>query len=174
LYTYIQKSAVRVVANGAMTSESSTSTGRSTSTNSGASGNNSNWGRVRGRHGNRGRGQDRSKNNATSRLPSTFKGHTAEMHGHVFECFSEGAKKGQFTKTLEALGEYVAKNVKNPGDVMPLTHDLITLVLKSPDAIDAAQKLDALFYTLWKEEVAKYAKRKGIIQQNMKAVYAVI
>jgi hypothetical protein len=34
-----------------------------------------------------------------------LKGHTTEMHGHVFECFSEGTKQGQFTKTIEALGE---------------------------------------------------------------------
>jgi hypothetical protein len=42
------------------------------------------------------------------------------MNGHVFERFHEGTKQGQFTKTVEALGEYIAKNIKNPGDMMCL------------------------------------------------------
>jgi hypothetical protein len=36
------------------------------------------------------------------------------MNGHVFECYEERGDRTQFPKTLEALGEYAAKNLKHP------------------------------------------------------------
>jgi hypothetical protein len=43
-----------------------------------------------------------------------FKGNTADMNAHVFECHEERSKRTQFPKTLEVLGEYAAKNLKYP------------------------------------------------------------
>ena len=86
-----------------------------------------NSGRGRGREGGRGRGFGRGRggrSNTARTSVSNFKGHTVEMNGHVFECFHEGAKQNQFTKTIEALGEYIAKNMKNPGDLLSLTKEL--------------------------------------------------
>jgi hypothetical protein len=158
-----------------MTSETSTSTSsitsRNTSINSNVTGI---GGRGRGRNGNRGRGQDRNRQHNGNKPATAFKGHTIEMNGHVFECFHEGTKQGQFTKTLEALGEYIAKNIKNPGDMMSLTEELTTPTVTRPNALDDKEKADVLTYTIWLEEVSAYTKRLGIIRQNMKAVFAVI
>jgi hypothetical protein len=149
-----------------------TSAPRSGSINSRTSTNSS---RGRGRNGQR-RGQNRSKQTTSNsnRTASIFKGHTTEMRGHVFECFSEGTKQGQFTKIVEALGEYIAKNVKNPGDMMPLTEKLVAPTIVRPPDIDDVAALSIVSFTLWKEEFTDYSKRMNIIQQNMKAVFAVI
>jgi len=62
-------------------------------------------GRGRGQSGSRGRGNRHgSRATTTPRVCSTFKGYTKEMNGHVFQCF-----KKQFSKTVEAVGEYIAK-----------------------------------------------------------------
>ena len=45
------------------------------------------------------------------------------MNGNVFQCFTENETKNQFNKTVEALGEYVAKNMKYAGDMMQLTKE---------------------------------------------------
>jgi hypothetical protein len=34
------------------------------------------------------------------------------MNDHVFECYEERGDRTQFSKTLEALGEYAAKNLQ--------------------------------------------------------------
>jgi hypothetical protein len=132
-------------------------------------------GRGRGGGRNRGRGYDRNRQNTTNnRSKSTFKGHTSEMNGHVFECFNEGTKQGQFTKTLEALGEYMAKNIKIPGVMMCLTENLTAPKVAIPAAFTKDPDKEVLAYALWKEEVADYSKRTGIIKQNMKAIFVVI
>jgi len=46
----------------------------------------------------------------------------ASMNGHVFQCFNERDNKKQFSKTVEILGEYIAKNLKYPGNLAPLTN----------------------------------------------------
>ena len=45
------------------------------------------------------------------------------MNGHVFQCFNECEDKKHFSKTVEALGEYIAKKLKYPGDMVSLTKD---------------------------------------------------
>ena len=42
------------------------------------------------------------------------------MHGHVFQCFNESDSSNQFTRTVEALGEYISTNLNNPGDMTSL------------------------------------------------------
>jgi hypothetical protein len=97
------------------------------------------------------------------------------MNGHIFECFQEGTQKqSQFTKSLEALGEYIAKNVKNPGDMMSITDELKVPSVPIPKNLTKEETEDPLVFTLWKESVTEYSKRKGVIQQNLKAVFTVI
>ena len=96
------------------------------------------------------------------------------MNGHVFECFQEGTRQSQFAKTMEALGEYIAKNVKNPGDMMCITEELKAPEVTKPKSLTQAEIDDSLTFALWKEEVSEYSKRRGVIQQNVKALFAVI
>ena len=46
------------------------------------------------------------------------------MNGHVFQCFNECEDKKHFSKTVEALGEYIAKKLKYPGHMASLTKKL--------------------------------------------------
>jgi len=66
-------------------------------------------GRGRGRYG--GRCGGRSRSNSTNRAPK-FKGNTDGMNGHVFQSHNENASKNQFLKTVEALSEYINKNLE--------------------------------------------------------------
>ena len=73
-------------------------------------------GRGRGGRRNRaGRGHSRNSTTGTtvSRPPraTAFKGSTAEMNGHVFECFEEKGDRRQYSKTLEALKAYMQKTM---------------------------------------------------------------
>jgi hypothetical protein len=54
------------------------------------------------------------------------------MHGHVFQCFNESDASNQFTRTVEALGEYIARTMKNSGDMTSLTEDLKLPTIPEP------------------------------------------
>jgi hypothetical protein len=75
-----------------------------------------------GRSGGRGRGFGRGTRGGRGegRGPpcptSNFKGSITKMNGHVFQCFSEGSNKNEFTKTVKVLHEYIAKKLMYPSD----------------------------------------------------------
>ena len=54
------------------------------------------------------------------------------MHGHVFQCFNKTDSSNQFTRTVEALGEYISTNMKNLGDMTSLTEDLKLPTIPEP------------------------------------------
>jgi hypothetical protein len=108
-----------------MSTESNTTT--TTNSNAGRGG-----GGGRGRSRGRGSGRSGSNKNNNNKTTSDFRGHTKEMNGHVFECFHEGTKQNQFTKSLEALSKYIAKNIKNPKDMMSITEELKTPTVTVP------------------------------------------
>ena len=94
------------------------------------------------------------------------------MNGHVFQCFNETAISNQFAKTVEVLGEYIAKHVKFPGDMSSLTEHLTQPTLTTPVILPTtANELDKI---LWKQDVVQYAQRRNYLASNYKAVYAVI
>ena len=129
-------------------------------------------GRSRG-----GRGGQRTAGSAGGRGPprpaSTFKGNTADMNGNVFQCFNENDNKNQFSKTVEALGEYIAKNMKYAGDMMPLTKELEQPVITEPEELDE-HETSKLKIALWDRKVANYSVRFDHLESNLKAAYAVI
>jgi len=86
--------------------------------------------RGRGQSGSRGSGNRHGSRATTSPLVrSTFKGNTEEVNGHVFQCFNECEDKKQFSKTVEALREYVdSKKLKYTGDMASLTTASIPLI----------------------------------------------
>jgi hypothetical protein len=125
----------------------------------------------RGRGSNRGRGSSRGGRN-TQRSTTVFKGNTCEMNGHVFQCFNEGADQNQFARSVEALGEYIAKNVKYPGDMMALTKDLSEPTVKKPEELPEDETSN-LKKTVWKKQVDNYVLRLEHVEQNLKAIFAV-
>ena len=95
------------------------------------------------------------------------------MNGHVFECFHEQADRKQFKKTLEALDQYVKKNLQCPEqDLTPLFTDSIgMLTLDKPKDIEKdAEEVDK---AIWNEEIKEYVRRKRELRSNMVATFAV-
>jgi len=62
------------------------------------------------------------------------------MNGHVFQCFNERDDKRQFSKTVEILGEYIAKNLKYPGDLALLTKHLTLSTIPRPQHLNADEQ----------------------------------
>jgi len=95
------------------------------------------------------------------------------MHGNVFECYSERNDRKQFTKTLEALQEYVKKTVRSPDDMAPLFGDTIKdPTVDEPDDLDKGA--GRLKQEIWKEEIKEFVKRKRVLRDNKATVYSVI
>ena len=66
-------------------------------------------------------------------------GNTKEVNGHVFQCFNKCEDKKQFSKTVEALGEYIAKKLKYPGDMAFLTKDFVRPEIPKPTELEVSE-----------------------------------
>ena len=131
-------------------------------------------GRGRGRSGSRGRGNRHgSRAITTPRVRSTFKGNTEEMNGHVFQCFNECEDKKHFSKTVEALGEYIAKKLKYPGDMVSLTKDFVKPEIPKPTELEVSET-NRLVIAIWEKKVSAYCTRTDYLDSNLKTAYAVI
>jgi hypothetical protein len=143
-----------------------------------------------GRGGGRGRyGRGRGGRGGAPRPnnPTKFKGTTKEMHGHVFQCFNESDASNQFTRSVEALGEYIAKTMKNSGDLTSLTKDLILPMIPEPGKPSSepgkpssepgepsSDSTSEFRKEVWRTRVKSYVSRYEILESNLKAVYAVV
>jgi len=118
-------------------------------------------GKSRGRGTSQGRGRGRGRGGgkqgcgAGAGTNLFFKGHTAELGGHVFQVFHESNNRNQFAQTIEALGEYFAKNMKYAGDIMPLARDLKNPEVSEPTAIAQAET-DRQIIFKWEKEMTDY------------------
>jgi hypothetical protein len=152
---------------------SNSSTIQTASTGRGHGRGNSGPGRggQRGSYNRNNRNQGRGQRNFNAR--STFKGNTADMNGHVFECYEERGDRTQFPKTLEALGEYAAKNLKHPEDLKSLFEETMT----SPDIAEPAD-LPATSTkrqeVIWEASLKSYSRRMEELRSNLTTLYAVI
>jgi len=95
------------------------------------------------------------------------------MNGHVFQCSNETIDKNQFNKTLEALEQYIAKNVKYPGDMISLTKELTKPKITEPLELDPNEK-SGLVKALWNRQVDSYYMRSGHIESNLKAIHTIV
>jgi hypothetical protein len=95
------------------------------------------------------------------------------MNGHVFECYEERGDCTQFPKTLKALNEYVAKNMKYPEDLKPIFAETMTAptLTEPPDITDAATKRELL---IWETSLKSYSRRSEELKSNLTKLYAVI
>jgi len=140
--------------------------------NSNASGRGGRQGR--GRSGSRGRGNCHGSRATTiPRVRSIFKGNTEEMNGHVFQCFNKCKDKKQFSKTVEALGEYIAKKLKYPGDMASLTKDFVRPEITKPTELEVSET-NRLVIAIWEKKVSAYCTRTDYLDSNLKTAYAVI
>ncbi len=136
-------------------------------------------GKGHGKAGGQGRGRGSGRaGNRQSQGPAggtnpNFKGHTAELGGHVFQVFHESNNRNQFTRTIEALGKYFTKNMKYAGDIMPLARDLKTPEVVEPSAIAKAET-DRQVIFKWEKEMTDYITRKNVLESNLKAAYTIM
>ena len=115
-------------------------------------------GQGRGRSGSRGCGNRHgSRAITTPRVRSTFKGNTEEMNGHVFQCFNKCEDKKHFSKTVEALGEHIAKKLKYPGDMVSLTKDFVKPEIPKPKELEVSERKLACYRNLGKGVCLLYA-----------------
>ena len=95
------------------------------------------------------------------------------MNGHVFQCFNECNNKKQFSKTVAAVGEYIAKKIKYPGDMDSLTKDLVLPTIPEPEELDP-EETNLLVKAIWNKKVTSYCTRTDYLESNLKTAYAVI
>ena len=81
--------------------------------------------------------------------------------------------KRQFARTLEALEEYIAKNYKHAGDMMPLTRELKNPEIAEPANLPEGEK-SRVKTILLEKQIAAYVTRCDILESNLQATYAVI
>jgi len=105
-------------------------------------------------------------------VPS-FQGTHDGVRGPRVQVFHESNNWNQFAKTVEALGEYFAKNMKYAGDMMPLTRDLTNPEATKPTAI-AKGETDREIVFEWEKEMTDYITRKNVLNSNLKASYIII
>jgi len=116
-------------------------------------------GQGRGRSGSRGRGNRHgSRATTTPRVCSIFKSNIEEMNGHVFQCFNECEDKKQFSNTVEALGEYIAKKLKYPGDMASLTKDFVRPKIPKPTELEVSET-NRLVIAIWEKKMCQLIAR---------------
>ena len=95
------------------------------------------------------------------------------MNSHVFQVFYECNDKRQFTRTIEALEEYFAKNLKHAGDMTTLTRELQNPTIEEPPDLPE-EETSRLKVAIFEKKVAAYVTRCDILESNLQAAYAVI
>jgi hypothetical protein len=95
------------------------------------------------------------------------------MNGHVFQCFNECEDKKQCSKTVGALGEYIAKKFKYPGNMVSLTKDFVRPEIDKTTELEVSET-NRLVIVIWEKEVSAYCTRTDYLDSNLKTAYAVI
>lgn len=120
---------------------------------------------------NDGRDQKRQK---TKHKSKDFKGETADMNGHVFQTFSKANDRMQFNKTVKALGHYINRNLKHPGDLVQLYKRIEQPVLTPSDNITDKEFANKRQAWSWKEDMRRHKDHKIVLQNNLCLLYTVI
>jgi hypothetical protein len=106
---------------------------------------------------------------------SNFQGNTEGMNSHLFQCHNETQDRQQFEKTVEALCEYINKELKHAGDVSSLcdTFNVIDLRSVQPEDLDENEK-SMFVKKKWEKEVERYLERVNELDSNLRHIFAVI
>jgi hypothetical protein len=116
-----------------------------------------------------------NKGKQTGNKRSTFQGNTEGMNGHVFQCHNETQDRQQFEKTLDALFEYINKELDHAGDVVSLCEDFTVIDLKKiePKDFDENEK-SMLKKKKWEQDVETYLERVNSLDSNLRHIFAVV
>ena len=118
---------------------------------------------------------NRNRTNTTTSSPRSFKGNTDGMNGHVFQCHDETHDKQQFTKTVDALLEYINKELDHAADIASLCDDFTVIDLTSVTPSDlATTETSLLKKKLWEKAIERYLERVNELDSNLRHLFAVI
>jgi hypothetical protein len=98
---------------------------------------------------------------------SNFKGKTAfnesndsGMNHHVFQCHDEASNSQQFEKTLDALLEYINKELEFFGNIATLCEDYTVLNLQTVEPKNSELgSMNMFMNQIWDQEVDRYLER---------------
>ena len=123
------------------------------------------------RNSNAGRGQGRRnrgpRSRTSGRANTDFWGDTVEMNGHVFQTFQESRDRRQFVKTLDALGQYINKNMKYGSDLTILYKSLGQPQIAKPSAAGLDLENDPANKIEWVDTYKGYVGRRRELEDNV-------
>jgi hypothetical protein len=96
------------------------------------------------------------------------------MNGHVFQSHNENASKNQFLKTVEALSEYINKNLDFPKDMSSLCKSYKVETVAEPTDLLSTDKQSATKRLIWETKVKNFVKRMDIQEKNLQIIFSVI
>jgi hypothetical protein len=156
---------------GGRTSTSSPSSGQATTHSGRHGGSQQHSGRGSRRNSKSSRKEQKSKTGSSHRSP--FKGNTKGMNGHTFKCCDESRDRTQFTKALDALKEYAAKNLKRPDNLCSIFEDgMKKPVIPEPEDLPHNPMKKQEF--AWQTAMKLYYLRVDELQSNLNSLYSVI
>jgi hypothetical protein len=127
------------------------------------------------RRGNRENNKGSTKNKFGNNGKSSFQGNTEGMNNHVFQCHNETQDRQQFEKTVEALLEYINKELKYAGDVSTLCETFDVIDLKTVQPADIDENETSMFIKKkWEKDVERYLERVNELDANLRHIFAVI
>jgi len=92
----------------------------------------------------------------------------------VFQCHNEAANASQFLKTIEALSEYINKNMSFPKDLASLCEDHSVSELNEPKDLSAEEEKSKTKTLIWETKVKAYVKRCDEQEKNLRAIFSVV
>jgi len=96
------------------------------------------------------------------------------MNGHVFQCHNEAANASQFLKTIEALSEYINKNLNFPKDLASLCEDHNVPEIKEPKDLTSEEEQSKTKSLIWETKVKAYVKRCDEQEKNLRAIFLTV
>jgi hypothetical protein len=119
------------------------------------------------------KGSNKDRTNGKSK--TSFLGNTEGMNNHLFQCHNETQDRQQFEKTVDALLEYINKELKFAGDVASLCDDFTVLDLTTVQPSDIDENEKSMFKKKkWEKEVERYLERVNELDSNLRHIFAVI
>jgi hypothetical protein len=106
-----------------------------------------------------------------NRTSTGFKGDTATMNGHVFQCFEERRDPVQYTKTMEALNSYAKRDLKTTDLGSLFTSPATKPTIEMPADLGANPTDVELL--IQREEVKQYVSRSKDLKGHLAALHSV-
>ena len=120
----------------------------------------------------RGRGRN-SRRQPAQRTPK-YTGDTDDLKGHIYDIGYN--QSDQYTTTTREIAHHVGRTYKHGADVKRSIDELTQLSLQVPtDPVHPdPSNPSAVVKRIWEREVDTYARRKDILEHNLRTLYSLI